>query len=165
MGLPLIIYAVFATVVLVFCTISRVGRRAEYIGISIETLNDLARKRDDLIVVDLRKTGYETISNSLRVPAEELKGFLQWVPEHSILVLCGLKEVASWRDGIEILAGKRDCAPHHQEDGRSGVMLRPKRNRKDSPSPESAPRWHQGIAAPFRQVESGPPFSNSEKVL
>src|SRR5215831_18926191 len=85
-GLPLIIYAVFATVVLVSCTISRVGRRTEYIGISIETLNDLARKRDDLIVVDLRKTGYETISNSLRVPAEELKGFLQWVPEHSILV-------------------------------------------------------------------------------
>ena len=102
MGLPLIIYAVFATVVLVSCTISRVGRRTEYIGISIETLNDLARKRDDLIVVDLRKTGYETISNSLRVPAEELKGFLQWVPEHSILVLCGLKEVALCRDEIEM---------------------------------------------------------------
>jgi hypothetical protein len=101
-GLPLIIYAVFATVVLVFCTISRVGPRVEYIGISIETLKDLARKRDDLVVVDLRKTEYETLSNSLRVPVEELKGFLQWLPEHSTLVLCGLKEVAFCRDKIEM---------------------------------------------------------------
>ena len=100
MALPLIIYAVFATVVLVFCTISRVGPRVEYIAISMEALKDLARKRDDLIVVDLRKTRYEIIANSLRVPVEEVKAFLQWVPEQSTLVLCGLKEVAFCRDEL-----------------------------------------------------------------
>jgi hypothetical protein len=101
LGLPLIIYAVFATVVLVCCTISQARRQAEYMPISTETLKDLARKRDDLIVVDLRKAGYETVSGSLRVPREELKAFLQWVPEHSTLVLCGSEEVASCRDDIK----------------------------------------------------------------
>lgn len=102
MGLPLIIYAVFATVVLVFCTISRVRPRAEYIPISTEALKDLARQGKDLVIVDLRKTAYETLSNSLRVPVEELKGFLQWVPEHSTLVLCGLNEVDFCPDEIEM---------------------------------------------------------------
>lgn len=107
MGLPLIIYAVFATVVLVFCTISRMGPRVEYIGIPIETLKNLARNRDDLIVVDLRKAKNEIISNSLRVPVEELKGFLQWVPEHCTLVLRGSKELACCRDQIEMTLFRR----------------------------------------------------------
>ena len=101
MGLALIAYGVFATTVLVFCTISRVGPRASYIGISMETLKDLMRKREDLVVVDLRGTGHGTISDALRVPVEELKGFLRWVPQGSTLVLCGWNEAAICREEIE----------------------------------------------------------------
>jgi hypothetical protein len=101
MGLGLIVYGVFATIVLVFCTISRVGPRALYIGISMEQLKDLVRKREDLVVVYLRETGHGTISDALRVPVEELKGFLRWVPPRSTLVLCGWNEAALYREEIE----------------------------------------------------------------
>lgn len=101
MGLVLIFYGIFATTVLVFCTISRVGSRALYIGISMEQLKELVRKREDLVVVDLRGTGHGTISDALRVPVEELKGFLRWMPPRSTLVFCGWNEAALCREEIE----------------------------------------------------------------
>jgi hypothetical protein len=44
MGLALIVYGVFATTVLVFCTVSRVGPQPLYIGISMERPKALVRK-------------------------------------------------------------------------------------------------------------------------
>jgi hypothetical protein len=100
MGLALIVYGVFATTVLVFCTISRVGPQPLYIGISMDRLKGLLRKREDVVVVDLRGTGHGTISDALRVPVEELNGFLRWVPPRSTLVLCGWNDAARCRDDI-----------------------------------------------------------------
>ena len=102
MGVALIVYGVFATLVFVFCTISRVGPRVQYVGISMATLKDLRRTREDLIVVNLGVSKYPMVSEALRVPAEELKGFLCWVPHRSTLVLCGWNETGICRDEIEM---------------------------------------------------------------
>jgi hypothetical protein len=102
MGVALIVYGVFATVVLVFCTISRVGPSVQYVGISMTTLKDLRRTQENLIVVNLGVSKYPTVCDALRVHAEELKGFLRWVPHRSTLVLCGWNETAICRDDIEM---------------------------------------------------------------
>ena len=102
MGVALIVYGVFATLVVVFCTIPRVGPRVEYIGISMATLKDLGRTREDLVVVNVGVSGYPMVSEALRVPAEELTGFLRWVPRRTTLVLCGWNEAGICRDEIEM---------------------------------------------------------------
>ena len=107
MAVALIVYGVFATVVLVFCTMSRSGPCVEYIGISLATLKDLHRTRTDLVVVDVGVSEYSVVSEALRVPAGELEGFLRWVPHHSTLVLCGWNEAEISLDEIEISLRRR----------------------------------------------------------
>jgi hypothetical protein len=102
MGAALIVYGVFATLVLVSCTISPLGPRVQYIWISKATLKDLGRTREDLIVVNVGVSEYSMVSEALRVPAEELKGFLRWVPHRSTLVLCGWNGGGICRDEIEM---------------------------------------------------------------
>lgn len=68
MGLALIVYGIFATLVIVFCTISRVGPRVQYIGISIATLKDLRRTREDLIVVNLGVSEYPMVLRRCACP-------------------------------------------------------------------------------------------------
>ena len=102
MGVALIVYGVFATLVVVFCTVSRVGPRVQYIGISMATLKDLGRTQENLVVVNVGISEYPVVSEALRVPAQELKGFLRWVPPHSTLVLCGWNEEGISRNEIEM---------------------------------------------------------------
>lgn len=66
------------------------------------TLKDLRRTREDLVVINLGVSNYPIVSEALRVPAEELKGFLRWVPHRSTLVLCGWNKARICPDEIEM---------------------------------------------------------------
>ena len=101
MGVALIVYGVFASLVVIFCTVSRVRPRVQYIGISMAALKDLGRTREDLVVVNVGVSEHPMVSEALCVPPEELKGFLRWVPRNSTLVLCRWDEARICHHEIE----------------------------------------------------------------
>lgn len=74
MGVALILYGVFAIVVLVFCTMSRGRPRVKYIAISMATLNHLGRAGRP----GRRRPPRLRVCNNFRCPARARRG-IKWL--------------------------------------------------------------------------------------
>jgi hypothetical protein len=101
MGVVLILYSIFASAVLVYCSTSRIKPSINYVTISRAILDDLRRWCGDLLVVALRERGKHVISGALSVPADQLPGLLRRIPPRTTLVLCGRSELELCRDKIK----------------------------------------------------------------
>lgn len=92
MEVALIVYVIFASAMVVWCSIPRTRPTMNYVTISGTILNCLRNWNDGLVVVDLRKRGKNAIQGALSVSVDQLPLPLRWIPPRTTLVLCGASE-------------------------------------------------------------------------
>jgi hypothetical protein len=80
MEVALILYSVFAGAVVIWCRVQRGRPSVNYVAISRAVLVDLMRCRDDLVVVELRRSEKGVIPGALNLPIDQLQGLLRWMP-------------------------------------------------------------------------------------
>lgn len=107
MELMLILYCIFASSVLIWCTLlepkpAKPKQAVHYVVISPLLLNDWTRTRADVVAIDLRRgqTG-NIIEEALNVLPSQLDGLLRWIPPKTRLVFSGMRETELCRDQIE----------------------------------------------------------------
>jgi len=100
MEIALILYVIFATVALIWCSTPRTKPSVNYVRISRTMLSCLKKWNDNLVVVQVRSTGKRVAEGALDVPAEQLPQLLRWIPRRTTLVLCGANELTLCRRDI-----------------------------------------------------------------
>lgn len=106
MELLLILYSIFASSVLIWCTLLEpqqveAKQVVRYVEISSRLFNDWRQARSDLVVIDLRDRARNIIGGALNVLPGQLDGLLRWIPPKTTLVFCGIREAEHCRDEIQ----------------------------------------------------------------
>jgi hypothetical protein len=91
MGTMVVIYAIYAAGVLVWCSSGRMSHGLHNSLISREVLDQWIASGDHPVIFDLyskleRPLGCAAIPGSVVVTLEELSALIPWIPPHSILV-------------------------------------------------------------------------------
>jgi len=110
MEIALAVYVIFATTLLIWCSIPRTNPSVKYVRISRTMLNCLRKWSDDLVVVQVRSTGKEMAQDALNVPADQLPLLLRWIPRRTSLVLCGASELTLCRRDIAMTLQRLDIS-------------------------------------------------------
>jgi hypothetical protein len=100
MEVALTLYTIFATVVVIWCSIPRTRPSVNYVTISRTMLNCLRQWNDDLVVVEVRGARRCVIQDALNVSPDQLPLLLRWIPPRTTIVLCGASEVLRCRSEV-----------------------------------------------------------------
>ena len=106
MGTGLIIFGIYALVVLIWC-LSRAAN-PHYVLISTDQLNNWRVNCKNLIVIDLgcgstSEPGQEVVPGALSTSCTQLPGLLQWIPPLTTLVICCRERIHGFDGHIEAL--------------------------------------------------------------
>lgn len=101
----LILYSIFASSILIWCTLQEPTQVApkppvRYLVISSLLFNNWRRTRPDLVVIDLRDQARDSIAGALNVTPNQLEGLLRWIPPKTTLAFCGIREAELCRHEI-----------------------------------------------------------------
>lgn len=98
--IPLILFSLCGCSLVVACTLLRYSQEVHYVRIPGSLLDHWRRKRQDLIVIDLR-AAKGCMSGVLHVSPREIFDLFRWIPPETKLVLCGQKEIQECRSDID----------------------------------------------------------------
>lgn len=106
MELLLILYSIFASSVLIWCTLQQPNQvepkqLVHYVVISAPLFHDWRRAHSDLVAIDLRDQVNDPITGALHVLPNQLGGLLRWIPPKTTLALCGIREAERCRYEIQ----------------------------------------------------------------